>query len=64
VEAQNLKGKKIKKKFKGWEARIFQHEYDHLDGTVYIDRMTEENRKEIQPKLDELIEKFGQGGAL
>ena len=25
VEAQNLKGKKIKKKFKGWEARIFQH---------------------------------------
>jgi len=26
--------------------------------------MTEENRKEIQPKLDELIEEFGQGGAL
>ena len=28
VEAQNLKGKTIKKKFAGWEARIFQHEYD------------------------------------
>lgn len=64
VEAQNLKGKKIKKKFRGWEARIFQHEYDHLDGKVYIDRLTEDGRKEIQPKLDELIDKFGEGGAL
>lgn len=64
VEAQNLKGKRIKKKFRGWEARIFQHEYDHLDGKVYIDRLSEDGRKEIQPKLDELIDKFGDGGAL
>mmetsp|Transcript_37631 Transcript_37631/g.82410 ORF Transcript_37631/g.82410 Transcript_37631/m.82410 type:complete len:250 (-) Transcript_37631:73-822(-) len=64
VEAQNLKGKKIKKKFKGWEARIFQHEYDHLDGVVYIDRLDEEDRKEVQPVLDDLIETFGEGGEL
>jgi peptide deformylase len=24
---------------RGWPARIFQHEVDHLDGTLYIDRM-------------------------
>lgn len=64
VEAQNTKGKKIKKKFKGWEARIFQHEYDHLDGTVYIDRLSEEGRTEVQPVLDELVEVFGEGGEL
>ena len=64
VEAQNLKGKKIKKKFKGWEARIFQHEYDHLDGVVYIDRLDEEDRSEVQPVLDELVEEFGEGGEL
>lgn len=64
VEALNLKGKKIKKKFTGWEARIFQHEYDHLDGVVYIDRLTEEGRKEVQPTLDELIKKYGEGGVL
>ncbi|MCU1443672.1 MAG: def [Cryobacterium sp.] len=23
----------------GWLARIFQHEYDHLDGTLYMDRL-------------------------
>lgn len=65
VEAMNLKGKTIKKKFTGWEARIFQHEYDHLDGTVYIDRLTEEGRALVQPRLDELIQEFGEeGGAL
>ena len=64
VEAMNLKGKKIKKKFTGWEARIFQHEYDHLDGTVYIDRLSEETRAKVQPRLDELAKEFGDGGAL
>jgi len=65
VEALNNKGKKIKKKFKGWEARIFQHEYDHLNGVVYVDRLTTEAwRKEVQPKLDDLVAKFGEGGAL
>lgn len=23
----------------GWRARILQHEYDHLDGTIYVDRL-------------------------
>lgn len=64
VEAVNLKGKKIKKKFKGWEARIFQHEYDHLEGKVYIDRLSEDGRTEVQPVLNKLIENFGEGAAL
>ena len=64
VEAMNLKGKKIKKKFVGWEARIFQHEYDHLDGIVYPDRMTEDEKKLVQPRLDELVAQFGEGGVL
>lgn len=25
----------------GWFARIFQHEFDHLDGKLYVDRLTE-----------------------
>lgn len=58
VEAMTTKGKKIKKKFKGWEARIFQHEFDHLEGTVYIDRLSEKTREKVQPRLDELIEDY------
>jgi peptide deformylase len=64
IEAFNLKGKKFKKKFKGWEARIFQHEYDHLEGKVFIDRLMEDGRKESQSKLNELIADFGEGGAI
>lgn len=55
VEATNLKGKAIKKKFTGWEARIFQHEYDHLDGVVYTDRLIEEDKPTVQERLKELI---------
>lgn len=58
VEAINLKGKKIKKKFKGWEARIFQHEYDHLDGVVYIDRLLPESKEQVQERLSELVDVF------
>jgi peptide deformylase len=64
VEALTTKGKKIKKKYSGWEARVFQHEYDHLDGTVYIDRLSEEDRKQVQPVLDQLVQEFGSGGVL
>ena len=64
VEAYNTKGKKIKKKYNGWEARIFQHEYDHLDGVVYVDHLNDEDRSRIQPTLDTLVKEFGEGGAL
>jgi len=62
VEALNLKGKKIKRKFTDWEARIFQHEYDHLDGTVYVDRLIDDEEKAtVQPRLDELVQDYKDG---
>jgi peptide deformylase len=33
-------GKSIRIKVKDWQARVFQHEIDHLDGILYIDRAT------------------------
>jgi peptide deformylase len=38
VKAKNLAGKKIKIKADGLLARVFQHEIDHLDGILIIDR--------------------------
>ncbi len=40
VRAQDRFGKKIRLKLHDWDARIFQHEIDHLDGILYIDRLT------------------------
>ncbi len=38
VKAQNRHGQPYKIIAKGWLARIFQHEIDHLNGVLYIDR--------------------------
>lgn len=59
VEAQDIKGKKFAMTLKEWQARIFQHEYDHLEGTLYFDRMSPEVLDSIQldlKKLEELYE--------
>jgi peptide deformylase len=39
VECLNERGEEIVLKAHGWYARILQHEIDHLNGTLYIDRM-------------------------
>lgn len=38
VKGQNRRGNQLKIKAHGWLARIFQHEIDHLDGVLFIDR--------------------------
>jgi len=55
IEAQNLKGKKFKMTLEGFEARVFQHEYDHLDGVLYHDRMSTEVRSTVQNQLDGFV---------
>ena len=58
VKALNRKGKPIKIKARDWLARIFQHEIDHLDGVLFIDRAskvwrTEDEDPEAEPVMKE-----------
>lgn len=39
VECLNERGEEITINAHGWYARILQHEIDHLNGTLYVDRM-------------------------
>ena len=41
----------------GWLARIFQHEYDHLNGTLYVDRLAEPHKSDAA----KVIKKQGWG---
>lgn len=41
----NQKGKKVIKELSGLEARVIQHEYDHLDGVLFTDRILEQKEK-------------------
>jgi len=38
VKGQNRRGQPLKIKATGWLARIFQHEIDHLNGVLFVDR--------------------------
>ena len=42
IEAQDRFGEHFTMETEGWQARIFQHEYDHLDGRLYTDIMLKE----------------------
>ncbi len=41
VKGQDRYGKEIRVKAHDWLARVFQHEIDHLDGVLFIDKATE-----------------------
>jgi peptide deformylase len=40
VKGRNRRGKEVRIKSTGFTARAFQHEIDHLDGILFIDRLT------------------------
>ncbi|MDH7484371.1 MAG: peptide deformylase [Spirochaetales bacterium] len=40
IEAYDIKGKKFQIKADGLLARVIQHEYDHLEGILFIDRIS------------------------
>lgn len=44
VNAQDLDGKNIHLDVNGWFARVLQHEIDHLNGILFIDRVTEKDK--------------------
>ena len=40
VKGRNRHGKEVRIKASGFTARAYQHELDHLDGVLFIDRLT------------------------
>jgi peptide deformylase len=40
IKGVNRRGQPIKIKANGWLARIFQHEVDHLNGVLFVDKAT------------------------
>ena len=59
VEFLTVKGKPRKLELSGWEARVFQHEYDHLEGKLYAtDRLNDEERARVKPQLERLTARY------
>ena len=51
VEATSPEGEELRIEAEGLEARVIQHELDHLDGVLIIDRTSPEQRREALAKL-------------
>ena len=51
AQAYNLKGQKIEIEAEGLAARAWQHEIDHLNGCLFIDKMSPASRLAISHQL-------------
>ncbi|PNH07846.1 Peptide deformylase 1B, chloroplastic [Tetrabaena socialis] len=59
VKAVDAKGQPVKLQLTdAWVARIFQHEYDHLQGVLFHDRMKPAVLETVRPALVALEEEF------
>ncbi len=54
VRFQDLSFNTIEEELDGMPARIFQHEYDHLQGTLFIDKLSALQRKLLSGKLKQI----------
>ncbi|MEK6233527.1 MAG: peptide deformylase, partial [Planctomycetales bacterium] len=53
VEAFTLSGEPIAADLEGFPARVVQHETDHLDGVLFIDRLAETALLSLKDELEE-----------
>jgi peptide deformylase len=61
VQAYDLRGNEVTIDVKDLEARCWQHEIDHLNGVLFIDRMNEVVRRASAPELKELEDAYKAG---
>jgi peptide deformylase len=55
VKARNEHGEPVTVEASGLEARVIQHELDHLDGVLVLDRISRQQRKEAMRALREAL---------
>lgn len=58
IQATDLTGKTFEENLEGLHAANFLHETDHLNGVLIIDYLKDEERKNIEPLLEEIKAKI------
>lgn len=51
IEALNRSGQAFKQRIEGFNARVRLHEFDHLQGVLFIDLLSKHDKKKIKDKL-------------
>jgi len=55
ITYQNLDGEEVREELSGYPARAVQHEYDHLQGILFIDRISKEERAKLKGQLQDIL---------
>ncbi len=55
VEYQDRDQQKHRKQFSGYTAKVIQHEYDHTQGILFIDRLPVLKKRMLKSKLDKIV---------
>jgi peptide deformylase len=63
VKAQDATGAALELEFDGFQSRIVQHEYDHLEGILLVDRMSPADKIRHKAALEELVREYRRGAA-
>ena len=58
VEALDPNGEPIVREFEGFVSRIVQHEYDHLEGVLLVDRMSPAEKQRNKAALTDLVDRY------
>lgn len=58
IDARDITGERFSISLSRLPARIFQHEYDHLEGVLFFDRMTDQVLDSIREELEALEKKY------
>ena len=58
ISAYDISGQPYEATVEGFLARVFLHEIDHLDGTLFFDRLSDQAVAELRPGLDVLETDF------
>ncbi len=53
IKFQNIKNREQMLKLSGFNGRVVQHEIDHLDGILFIDKIVEKVETELEVKQDQ-----------
>ena len=58
VRYLDLEGNQVEREFEGFPSRIVQHEYDHLEGVLLVDRMSPAEKVRNKAALEELVDDY------
>jgi peptide deformylase len=58
VEAFDLTGQGFRATLTELPARVVQHEFDHLEGTLFIDRLADQQLRELEPKITPFVDEY------